>query len=133
MPRAVTLGTKTWIGRLIPRRIGPTGNPSLLALSKLKAMLAASRPGITSRLAVPESRLSGTARSRIASLSHREFVIFRLLAQGHSPGDCAHLLNLSAKTVANNQTLIKEKLGVKTSAGLVHLALRNGIIVHDHT
>ena len=66
--------------------------------------------------------------ARIATLSPREFEIFRLLAEGRPALDCARLLNLSAKTVANNQTLIKEKLNVSTSAALVHLALRNGII-----
>ena len=66
--------------------------------------------------------------ARIATLSPREFEIFRLLAEGRPTLDCARLLNLSAKTVANNQTLIKEKLNVTTSAALVHLALRNGII-----
>lgn len=68
--------------------------------------------------------------ARLASLSQREFEIFRLLAEGRSAADCAHILNLSAKTVANNQTNIKEKLGVTTSAALVHLALRNGIIAY---
>lgn len=66
--------------------------------------------------------------ARLASLSQREFEIFRLLAEGRPAADCARMLNLSAKTVANNQTHIKEKLGVSTSAALVHLALRNGII-----
>lgn len=66
--------------------------------------------------------------TRLASLSQREFEIFRLLAEGRSSSDCARILNLSAKTVANNQTNIKEKLAVTTSAALVHLALRNGII-----
>lgn len=65
---------------------------------------------------------------RLASLSQREFEIFRLLAQGSSTADCARALNLSSKTVANYQTLIKEKLDVTTSAALVHLALRNSII-----
>ncbi len=64
----------------------------------------------------------------LASLSPREFEIFRLLAQGSSAADCARALNLSTKTIANNQTLIKEKLDVTTSAALVHLALRNNII-----
>lgn len=65
---------------------------------------------------------------RLAALSQREFEIFRLLAEGHSPAECARLLNLSPKTVANNQTQIKDKLGVATSAALVHLALRHGVI-----
>lgn len=65
---------------------------------------------------------------RVAELSAREFEIFRLLAQGHSPGECAQALRLSAKTVSNHQTLIKEKLGVTTSAALVHLAIRQGVV-----
>ena len=66
--------------------------------------------------------------ARLASLSQREFEIFRLLADGRSLAECAQVLNLSLKTIANNQTHIKEKLDVSTSAALVHLALRNGLI-----
>jgi DNA-binding NarL/FixJ family response regulator len=65
---------------------------------------------------------------RLADLSAREFEIFRLLAQGHSASACALALKLSPKTVANHQTLIKEKLGVATSAALVHLAIRHQVI-----
>ena len=65
---------------------------------------------------------------RLAELSAREFEIFRLLAQGHSAGACAEALKLSPKTVANVQTAIKEKLGVVTSAALVHLAIRHQVI-----
>ena len=65
---------------------------------------------------------------RLASLSAREFEVFRLLAHGHTASECAQRLNLSAKTVSNHQSAIKEKLGVATSAALVHLALRHGVI-----
>jgi DNA-binding NarL/FixJ family response regulator len=65
---------------------------------------------------------------RLASLSAREFETFRLLAQGHSVAECAGALKLSAKTISNQQTLIKEKLGVSTSAAMVHLAIRHGVI-----
>ena len=65
---------------------------------------------------------------RLASLSVREFEVFRLLAQGHSVAECAALLKLSPKTLSNHQTLIKEKLAVTTSAALVHLAIRHGVI-----
>ncbi|CAM5794341.1 response regulator [Rhizobacter fulvus] len=65
---------------------------------------------------------------RLATLSAREFEIFKLLAQGHSSAECAQVLRLSPKTVANHQTLIKEKLGVVTSAALAHLALRHRVI-----
>ncbi|CAN5125996.1 response regulator transcription factor [soil metagenome] len=65
---------------------------------------------------------------RLAALSAREFEVFRLLAQGHSSAECAQALNLSPKTVANHQTTIKEKLGVATSAALVHMAIRHQVI-----
>jgi DNA-binding NarL/FixJ family response regulator len=65
---------------------------------------------------------------RLAELSAREFEVFRLLAQGHSAGACAEALKLSPKTVANLQTAIKDKLGVATSAALVHLAIRHQVI-----
>ncbi|MGM9491360.1 response regulator [Ideonella sp. YS5] len=66
--------------------------------------------------------------ARLAALSGREFEVFRLLAQGQSPRECAEALKLSAKTVSNHQTVIKDKLGVTTSAALVHLAMRHGVI-----
>lgn len=66
--------------------------------------------------------------ARLASLSEREREVFRLLAQGCSPAECAGALGLSAKTVSNHQTVIKEKLGVATSAALAHLAIRHGLV-----
>jgi two-component system invasion response regulator UvrY len=65
---------------------------------------------------------------RLESLSQREFEMFRLLAEGNSAVDCAAVLNISHKTAANMQTRVKAKLDVSTSAALVHLALRTGII-----
>ena len=65
---------------------------------------------------------------RLAELSLREFEVFRLLALGHSLSDCARALKLSPKTVSNHQTVIKEKLGVTTSAALAHMAIRHRLI-----
>jgi DNA-binding NarL/FixJ family response regulator len=65
---------------------------------------------------------------RIAQLTLRELEIWRLLAQGCSAAECAERLNLSLKTVANNQTQIKEKLAVNNTAALVHLAQRHQLI-----
>lgn len=67
-------------------------------------------------------------KARVASLTPREVDIWRLLALGHTAAACAEQLQLSLKTVANNQSLIKDKLGVTTSAALVHLAQRHGVI-----
>lgn len=65
---------------------------------------------------------------RISQLSLREMEIWRLLAQGCTPAECAERLNISLKTVANNQTQIKEKLAVSNTAALVHLAQRHQLI-----
>jgi two-component system invasion response regulator UvrY len=70
--------------------------------------------------------LSGA--SEFESLTPREFEIFRQLAGGESLADCARSLHLSPKTVSNHQTLIKDKLGLSTSAAMAHLALRHGVI-----
>lgn len=64
----------------------------------------------------------------LAALSAKEFEVFRLLAEGHSVADVAATLNLSQKTAANYQTLIKDKLEARTTAALVHIALRHGVI-----
>jgi DNA-binding CsgD family transcriptional regulator len=68
------------------------------------------------------------ADALLATLSAREFSVFRLLAEGHSAAACAERLKLSPKTVANVQTVVKEKLQVDTTAALVHLALRHGLL-----
>jgi len=76
----------------------------------------------------PEWLTDASPDHRLASLTVREFEIFRLLARGETAAQCALALNLSSKTVSNHQTLIKEKLGVNTTAALVHLAISHGVI-----
>lgn len=65
---------------------------------------------------------------RFESLTPREFEIFRLLSRGESLADCARSLHLSPKTVSNHQSLIKDKLGIGTTAAMAHLAIRHGLI-----
>lgn len=74
------------------------------------------------------NQMAGDEADRIAQLSLREIEIWRLLAQGCSPAECAKRLNISLKTVSNNQTQIKEKLGVTNTVALVHLAQRYQLI-----
>ena len=61
-------------------------------------------------------------------LSHREFEVMRLLADGLTLNDIAQKLQLSYKTVANHQSAIRQKLNVETHAQLLKLAEHNGII-----
>ncbi|WP_077001945.1 response regulator transcription factor [Variovorax sp. KK3] len=62
------------------------------------------------------------------SLTQREFEIFQILSRGESLADCARSLHLSPKTVSNHQSLIKDKLGIGTTAAMAHLAIRHGLI-----
>ena len=62
------------------------------------------------------------------ALSPREFEVFRLLAEGKSVADIARILSLSQKTVANYQSLIKQKLDADTSAQMVWIALKRGLV-----
>lgn len=71
------------------------------------------------------------ARDGLDTLTPREFEVFQHLARGQTLAECAQALRLSPKTVSNLQTLVKEKLGVGTTAALVHLAIRHGVIATD--
>lgn len=61
-------------------------------------------------------------------LSMREFEIFRLLTEGKNTDEIAEILNISQKTAANYQSMIKQKLGINNLVELVHLAIRHGLI-----
>jgi two-component system invasion response regulator UvrY len=61
-------------------------------------------------------------------LSAREFEVFRMLAEGSNVEDIALTLKISQKTVANYQTLLKQKLGITSPVELVRLAMRHGVI-----
>ena len=61
-------------------------------------------------------------------LSAREFEIFRMLVDGVELSKVATTLNISLKTVANYQTVIKQKLGVNSPVEMVRMAIRCGLI-----
>jgi DNA-binding NarL/FixJ family response regulator len=67
-------------------------------------------------------------QNTLTSLSPREFEIFRMLAEGNSVEKIASLLKLSPKTIANHQTILKQKLGVKSSLELIRMAIKFEII-----
>jgi two-component system invasion response regulator UvrY len=61
-------------------------------------------------------------------LSTREFEVLKLLAQGLTLAEIADQLGVAAKTVANHQSTIKQKLGAETGRELVRHAIRLGIV-----
>jgi len=66
--------------------------------------------------------------SPMQRLSPREFEVFRLLAEGLSIEDIASILNISQKTTANYQTILKQKLGISNAVELVRMAMKHGVI-----
>jgi DNA-binding NarL/FixJ family response regulator len=61
-------------------------------------------------------------------LSPREFEVFRLLAEGKPVSEIARILSLSQKTIANYQSAIRQKLEADTSAQMVWIALKRGLL-----
>jgi two-component system, NarL family, invasion response regulator UvrY len=57
-------------------------------------------------------------------LSRRDLEILRLLAEGRNIQQIADALQIGYKTVANNSSLIKAKLGIKRTAELIRFATR---------
>ncbi len=67
-------------------------------------------------------RASGNA-DELSSLNPREVEILRLLAAGRTMAQIADLLDVSYKTVANNCTQLKQKLGARSAMDLMRIAL----------
>jgi len=64
----------------------------------------------------------------VLDLTPRELEIFIMLAKGFSVRKIADHLCISHKTVSNHVSLLKNKLGQDSLAGLVHLALEAGVV-----
>jgi DNA-binding NarL/FixJ family response regulator len=67
------------------------------------------------------------AQSPLSKLTSREMEILRLLSAGKSLSEIAWMIHSSYKTVANTSSIMRQKLGVRTSAELVRLAITNGV------
>jgi DNA-binding NarL/FixJ family response regulator len=61
-------------------------------------------------------------------LSPREFDVLRALIEGAGVEEISRRLRLSPKTVANYQTLLRQKLGVSTAVELLHYAREHGLM-----
>ena len=72
-------------------------------------------------------RIAG-GRPALDDLGPRETEILRLVASGLTAGEIAASLNLSPKTVQNYHYAIKAKVGARTDASLVWLAIEAGLV-----
>ena len=118
--RAIQLGARGYVTK--------SNAPEVLAaaVGEVVAGRLALSPDIAKSIAM--LKLGGDGNP-LQSLTAREFEIFRLLVTGRPPIEIAKLLNLSAKTVANYHTLIKQKLNMGSDVELVLLAQRHNVIL----
>ncbi|MEQ1851897.1 MAG: response regulator transcription factor [Chthoniobacteraceae bacterium] len=77
--------------------------------------------GILERISRPGAASSD---SPIGKLTDREFEVLRLIGEGKDGHDIARALHLSLKTVHCHRANIRQKLGLKSGAAIVHFASR---------
>jgi DNA-binding NarL/FixJ family response regulator len=116
--RAIETGAKGYVSK--------TGDPQEL----VDAIREVARGGVYLPPALARSIAfagPGVAKSPLARLNARELEILRLLSSGKSLSEIAWLVHSPYKTVANTSSIIRQKLGVRTSAELVRLAIESGV------
>jgi two-component system, NarL family, invasion response regulator UvrY len=70
----------------------------------------------------------GSEKARHEALSAREYEVLMLIASGKTIHEIAELLSRSKKTVSTYRARILEKMKMKTTAELIHYAIRNNIV-----
>jgi two-component system invasion response regulator UvrY len=112
--RAIEAGAKGFIAK--------NDDPALFA-DAIKAVAHGGRylhPEMARRIAFLRADPSPDA---VSNLSARELEILRLLAAGRTMAQIADLLNVSYKTIANNCTQLKQKLGARSAMDLMRIAI----------
>jgi two-component system, NarL family, invasion response regulator UvrY len=112
--RAIEAGAKGYIAKnddpaLFAEAIRKVGNGGLYLHPEMARQIAFLRAGANA--------------NAISSLSPRELEILRLLAAGRTMAQIADLLDVSYKTIANNCTQLKQKLGARSAVDLMRIAL----------
>jgi DNA-binding NarL/FixJ family response regulator len=70
----------------------------------------------------------GFAENPMAKLTQREMEILRLLGAGKSLSEIAWLVHSSYKTIANTSSIMRQKLGLRSSSELVRFAIESRLV-----
>jgi DNA-binding NarL/FixJ family response regulator len=89
--------------------------------------------------AVAREALEGSARPAASvgpvdpyeTLTDREKQVLKLIAEGRSNKEAAHLLGISVKTAMSHREHLMEKLGLHNRTELIKFALRAGVITSE--
>lgn len=112
--RAIDVGAKGYVSKSgdpidLARAIREVGNGGVFLPSSLAQQIAFGGPNMES--------------NRLSQLTAREIEILRLLAAGKSLSEIARSIKASYKTIANTSSIIRRKLGLRTAAEMVRLAI----------
>jgi two-component system invasion response regulator UvrY len=116
--RAIEIGAKGYVSK--------TGDPQDL----VEAIREVGKGGVYLPSALARSiAFAGpaVAKNPLSKLNSREMEIVRLLSSGKSLSEIAWMVHSPYKTVANTSAIIRQKLGLRTSAELVRLAIESGV------
>ena len=116
--RAIDIGAKGYVSKTgdpndLVEAVREVGNGGVYLPPAIARNVAFARPGF--------------GQNPLSKLTSREMEILRLLSSGKSLSEIAWLVHSSYKTVANTSSIMRQKLGVRTSAELVRLAIESGV------
>ncbi len=111
--RAIEAGAKGYVSK--------SGDPGDL----VDAIREVAGGGVFLTPATAQSIAFARPDDRLGKLSSREIEILRLLAAGKSLTEIAWMVHASYKTIANTSSMMRHKLGLRTSADLVRLAIES--------
>ena len=117
--RAIEMGAKGFVSK--------SGDPNDL----VEAIRRVADGGVFLPSAIAQSIAfagSGLAENRLAKLTQREIEILRLLGAGKSLSEIAWLVHSSYKTIANTSSIMRQKLGLRSSSELVRFAIESRLV-----
>ena len=85
-------------------------------------------PAMTRALLNDSTATSPVERTRVETLTHREYEVLRLVAQGNSNRQIAALLTISVRTVESHRANLMEKLNLTCRVDLVRYAAQHGML-----
>ena len=85
-------------------------------------------PAMTRALLKESTATSPIERTQVETLTHREYEVLRLIAQGNSNRQIAALLTISVRTVESHRANLMEKLNLTCRADLVRYAAQHGML-----
>lgn len=88
-------------------------------------------PAVATHLARAMTPASTTSADELDRLTARQREVLKLVVEGLSSKEMAFRLGLSTKTIDAHRAQVMEKLGIHDIPGLVHFAIRTGMIQQD--